>query len=236
MRNLNKEVTYQFEDWSLAVFVYNLNIACLVQLEADVVVIADILQTWGLLRQLIVTLYVVFAYPCAVQRQFEDILLTGFQVFQRERIGLRLNCIGIPCLARSTGIGYQRRVTCDIEFSRNDWFSMLRPSTVTLASRTAGSYRKPVIVIRWSGQIYRLTPFIRIPSRSCRCTIKTGKDQLVITRRNSSNIGIVLFGNGRHELRPSVLSVIGTLKIVDCILRRPTSPVRTQRQIIRLCR
>ena len=83
----------------------HLYVTCLAELEADVVVVAYIVQTGGLLGELVVTLHIVLTFPSAVQGNLEDIVLVGFEVLQQERILVGLDSCRIPLLAcLQTGI------------------------------------------------------------------------------------------------------------------------------------
>ena len=82
-------------------------------------VVAIIYQAFCLLRQFIVAFHVVLAFPCAVQCQFQYIILISFQA-QLKRISLRLDSIRIPSLRfLQTCINYECTIACDVELGRS---------------------------------------------------------------------------------------------------------------------
>ena len=105
------------------------------ELESDIVVVANVIQAFGLFCQLVVTLDIILTFPSAVQCYFQHVVLVSFQ-FEFECVFLRLDGSGVPSVGFvEPGIHDQCAVTCDVElrWSGGSRYIFLRCVPLTIA-------------------------------------------------------------------------------------------------------
>ena len=85
------------------------------EFESDIVVVANVIQAFGLFCQFVVTLDIVLTFPSAVQCYFQHVVLVSLQ-FEFECVFLGLDGCGVPSVGFvETGIHNQCAVTRDVE-------------------------------------------------------------------------------------------------------------------------